>query len=42
MIVFGSFVTTKAEPNDVDVFLLMGTVLTFRGDWRNVGFRVSG
>ena len=23
MIVFGSFVTTKAEPNDVDVFLLM-------------------
>ena len=23
MIVFGSFVTTKSEPNDVDVFLLM-------------------
>jgi Family of unknown function (DUF6932) len=23
LIVFGSFVTTKAEPNDVDVFLLM-------------------
>ena len=23
MVVFGSFVTTKAEPNDVDVFLLM-------------------
>lgn len=24
MVVFGSFVTTKADPNDVDVFLLMG------------------
>ena len=23
MIVFGSFVTTKSEPNDVDIFLLM-------------------
>ena len=35
MIVFGSFVTSKGDPTDVDVFLLMADGFDVSGDWGN-------